>query len=73
MDFISATDRLTACASHADVAQEAGVSVQAIRQARMYPQAEGYRSPPSGWQSAIARLARARAAELLKLAEDLER
>jgi len=71
MDFVSATDRLTVCMSHSDIAYEAGVSVQAIRQARMYPQAEGYRSPPSGWESVVAKLARARAAELVKLAEEL--
>jgi hypothetical protein len=72
MNFVSATDRLTTCPSHADIAREAGVSVQAVRQARMYPQAEGYRSPPAGWESAVARLARARAAELVKLADELE-
>ena len=72
MDFTEATDLLTACPSHADVAREASVSVQTVRQARLAPDHANNRPPPSGWQSAIAKLARSRAAELVKLAEELE-
>ncbi len=32
----------------------------------------GYRQPPAGWERAIAKLARKRAGELVKLAEGLE-
>jgi len=39
----------------------------------MDPAATNYRRPPDGWESAIAKLARERAAELTKLAEALER
>ncbi len=33
----------------------------------------GYRQPPAGWEKAIAKLARERVGELVKLAEELER
>ncbi len=47
------------------------MSAQTIFQARLDPSKSGYRSPPGNWQAAIAKLARQRAAELLKLAEEL--
>jgi hypothetical protein len=71
MDFIEATDRLTRCHTHDDIADAVGGSLQSIRQARMHPSASGYRSPPPAWEEAIARLARERAAELVKLAKEL--
>lgn len=71
MDFKDATDRLSATVTQEDIATAAGVSVSTIRQARMAPGSEGYRSPPPGWEAAVAKLARARAAQLLKLSEDL--
>ena len=43
-----------------------------IRQARLDPASSSYRRPPAGWESAIAKLARERAGELVKLAEELE-
>lgn len=72
MDFKSATDRLTACLSHVDIAEAAGVSVQLIRQARVEPGNPSYRNPPDGWQKVVARLARQRAKELRALADDVE-
>ncbi len=72
MDFIQATDRLVNCHSHRDVSDVLGIDVQRIRQARLDTEKAGYRRPPQGWQSAIAKLARERAGELVKLAEDLE-
>ena len=72
MDFTEATDRLTACPTHAEIADAAGVSLPKVRQARMRQTSEGYRRPPDGWESAIAKLARERAAELVRLAEELE-
>jgi hypothetical protein len=72
MDFTAATDRLTACPSHNDVAREAGVSVQTIRQARLAPDHPNNRPPPGNWEPVVAKLARARAAELVELAEELE-
>lgn len=73
MDFKTATDRLTECLSHADLAEAAGVSVQSIRQARMDGTTQGYRQPPERWKDIVARLARQRAKELKKLADDVER
>jgi hypothetical protein len=72
MDFKSATDRLTDCVSQAEIAKAAGVSVQSIRQARVDPSGAGYRSPPKGWQEIVVRLARRRAKELNRLADDVE-
>ena len=73
MDFKGATDRLTdLCATLDDVAAAVGRAPSSIRKARLLPDSPGHRSPPPGWQSAIAKLAREHAAELVKLAEELE-
>lgn len=72
MDFRTATDILTRGLTQADIADAAGVSHAAIRQARIDPGASSYRRPPDGWERAIAKLARKRAAELERLAEELE-
>jgi len=73
MDFPEASDLLTkSCPTLADIAREAGVSSGLIRQARLDPKASSYRSPPPNWRQAIAKLARGRAAELERLAEELE-
>lgn len=73
MDFKEATDRATgACITLADVAEAAGVSHHQARRARIDPTKGSYRSPPDGWEAALATLARARAAELVALAEELE-
>jgi len=41
-----------------------------VKQARMKAEG-GRRSPPPGWEAAVARLAREKAAQLLKLADRL--
>lgn len=56
MDFKEATDRLTSAISHQDLADELGVNVQRVRQARLDPASTGYRPPPPGWEAAIVRL-----------------
>jgi len=73
MDFKEATDALTNCPTHEDIARAAGVSVQSIRQARLAPDAPNYRRPPENWRQAIAKLARERARRLEELAARLER
>lgn len=75
VDFKEATDRATtARITLADIASTAGVSDNAIRRARLDPRSrDSYRSPPDGWQAAIAKLATERAAELTRLAEELRR
>ena len=70
MDFPTACDQLTSCPTHDDIARQAACSVQTVRQARMDTGAAGYRPPPQGWEKAIAKLARERAGELVKLAEE---
>lgn len=80
MDFVTASDRLADCPTHTDLAaglaggdrDRVSVLVQRIRQARLSPSHANHRKPPSGWESAIAKLARERAAELVKLAGELE-
>jgi hypothetical protein len=72
MDFSEATNLLTRPVTLSDLAQEMGASYGLIRQARMDVHSPSYRRPPDGWQVAVARLAEKRAAELLKLKNDLE-
>ncbi len=73
MDFRTATDRATgACITLDDVADATETSSNLIRRARMAPDNEGHRKPPRGWEPAIAKLARARAAELHELARAAE-
>ena len=73
LDFKRATDRATAaCITLADVAAKSGVSDNKVRRARMNPDSPNYRSPPPGWEKAIAKLSRERAGELMELAEELE-
>jgi hypothetical protein len=73
VDFIEATDRLVGRVTHRELADELGVSLQTIRQARMDPKSSSHRKPPNGWQAAVAKLAARRGGELTKLAEQLRR
>jgi hypothetical protein len=74
VNFVDATDRLTKCPTHEDIAAAAEwSSVQTVRQARLDPSSSSYRRPPDGWEAAIAKLARQRAKELERLARELER
>lgn len=70
MDFKAATDELTRCPTLDDVAAECQVAPNTIRRARMT--GDGSRPAPAGWERAVAKLARARAAELEELAAELE-
>lgn len=73
MDFKAATDALAGCVTHDELAAACGVSVQAIRQARLDPSNVNYRQPPRDWEAAVSKIARRRGGELIKLAERLER
>lgn len=73
MDFKEATDRVTRCPTHDDIAAATGVTRNTVARARLDPSTDSYRSPPEGWEQALAKLARERAEELLGLAEDLGR
>jgi predicted transcriptional regulator len=73
MNFRDAVDRLGERVAHEQVADALGVSVASVRQYRLSPKAKAHRTPPNGWQKALARLARERSRELRALAEALER
>jgi hypothetical protein len=72
MDFRKATDDLMATFSHAELAAALGVSVSTIRQARLDDHAQAHRSPPSGWEIKVCRLAEQRAERLQRLAQRLK-
>lgn len=71
LGFIPATDSLFARTGPEDLADVLGCAPNSIRQARMDEGKKGHRSPPPGWEAAVARLARQKAAQLLKLADRL--
>jgi hypothetical protein len=73
MEFREAIDRLGERVTHEQAARALGVSVASVRQYRLPPEANAYRSASSGWGKALARLARSRAHELNELADELER
>jgi hypothetical protein len=73
VDDKEATDRLFERITAADLAEELGVSQNAIARARLDPTTRDYRPPPAGWEAAVARLAAERAMELLNLKEEVDR
>jgi hypothetical protein len=73
MNFKEATDGLFRRVSHEDLAEQLGVSVAAIRQARLDPAANAYRAPPKGWERAIVELAENRIRHYHQLLGELER
>lgn len=73
MNFKAATDRLITRVTLPEIAAACGASVNSIERARMDPASGAYRTPPAGWELAVAKLARERSSELQSLAEDLER
>ena len=72
MDFRSATDVLGHCINHDDMAKALGVDRNSVARARLAPKSKNARAAPPSWEPAIAKLARERAGELVKLAEELE-
>ena len=60
MDFKTITDALFDRVSHEDLAGELGVSVAAIRQARLGVSAKAHRAPPKDWERAVIDLAEKR-------------
>ena len=71
MDYKEATDRLFERITAADLAEELGVSQNAVARARLDPTTRDYRPPPVGWAGAVARLAELRATALLSLVHEL--
>ena len=71
MNFRKATDALLESVTLEDLANALKVSVQALRQARAAEGSTAHRQPPEGWESGVVRLAKARASQLLRLAESV--
>ncbi len=71
MDFRDATDMLFARVDHEDLAQALGVSIAAIRQARLKPEATAHRAPPANWRRAVESLAERRISQYERLLRTL--
>ena len=72
MNFKDATDQLIGRVTLPEIAAACGASVNAVERARMDPEGTSYRNAPPGWEIAVARLARERGGNLLRLADALE-
>jgi hypothetical protein len=70
MNFRTATDLLGLPAP--ELARAFGLQPQTIRQMRLAPDANSYRTPPAGWERVLLRLARERGKELERLVRQLE-
>jgi hypothetical protein len=73
MDFGEVCRILGRQVTTAEMGLALGASPYTVRQARLARENAGYRKPPFDWQPKLARLARARAKELLRLADRLEK
>jgi hypothetical protein len=71
MDFRTAVGILGRQITTAEIAEATGMSAYSIRQARLQEGAAGYRTPPKGWQNAVAQLAEQRLDELQALIDEL--
>jgi hypothetical protein len=71
--FKEATDHLIARITLPEIASACGAAVNSIERARLDPASTSYRSPPAGWEVAVAKLARERSSDLQKLAQALEK
>ena len=73
MNFKEATDGLFNRVSHEDLAEQLGISIAAIRQARLDPDAKAYRAPPKGLERAVIDLAENRIRHYHQLLGSLQR
>lgn len=71
VEYKEATDLLFARITATDVAEELGISHNAVVRARLNSSTRDYRPPPKGWQRVVAKLANQRAEELLELSRNL--
>lgn len=67
MDYKEATDLLFTRITAADLADELGVSQNAVARARLNPDTRDYRPPPTNWESGAVKLVDRRIAELMRL------
>lgn len=73
MDFKSATDKLIQGITREQIAEALGKGLDTVRQARLDPAANAYRTPPQGWEGPLAALAEKEGNRLLRLAKALDR
>jgi hypothetical protein len=71
MNFKEATDGLLDRIDHAELAKALGVSVASVRQARLNPGANAYRSPPQDWEDVVMNLAEGRLRQYAALIDRL--
>ena len=71
MNFKQATDALLESVTLEDLAERMGVSVQALRQARVAEGSKAHRSPPVEWEGAVRRMAIERQQYFKRLADKL--
>jgi hypothetical protein len=71
VDFKKTTDALFERVTHEDLADALGVSVALIRQARLKPGTGAHRTPPEGWEKAVAKLAADRERHFCRLLDSL--
>jgi hypothetical protein len=71
MQFRDAIDALCNHVDHQKVAKALGVSLQAVRQARMAESSIAFRAAPKRWEDSIIRLAEERVWHYRKLIEQL--
>ena len=72
MNFKKATDELFQGVNQSALAKSLGVSLPAIRQARLGEEAKAHRSPPRDWRRAVIRLAEEQVWHYRKLIESLQ-
>jgi hypothetical protein len=72
MNFKKATDELFQGVRQDALAKSLGVSLPAIRQARLSEEAKAHRSPPRDWRRAVIRLAEEQVWHYRKLIETLQ-
>ena len=69
LDFKTVLDALGV--GQDEFAAKMGVSVAAIRQARIKPESSAHRPPPKGWQGAVVQIAEAQIERLRRLIVDV--
>ena len=73
MNFKKATDGLFKRVSHEDLAEQLGVSIAAICQARLDVNAKAHREAPKRWEQAVIELAENRIRQYHELIGELGR
>jgi hypothetical protein len=73
MDFGKATDELMKGLTREEIAAGLGCSLSSVRQAKLEEGNAARRSPPKGWETALADMAEMEGLRLLGLAKSLRK